>query len=81
MSNDLNIKKLEFFRDEFTDCIFISNIKYMWKFILDNKPHTIILICTKLFSKRKVYLDNKEIYNSRKYTNNFNLSFPLEFLI
>ena len=79
MSNDLNIKKLEFFRDEFTDCIFISNIKYMWKFILDNKPHTIILICTKLFSKRKVYLDNKEIYNSRKYTNNFNLSFPLEF--
>ena len=79
MSYDINIKKLEYFRDEFSNCFFITNIKYTWKFILDNKPHIVILLNTKLLGKRKVYLDNKEIYNSRKYSNNFNFSFPLEF--
>ena len=79
MSYSLNIKKLEFFRDEFKDCFFITNIKYNWKFILDNKPHSITLLYKKIFGKRIIYLDNKEIYNSRKYTYNFNLSFPIEF--
>ena len=79
MSYSLNIKKLEFFRNEFKYCFFITNIKYNWKFTLDNKPHLISLLYKKLFGKRIIYLDNKEIYNARKYTSNFNISFPVEF--
>ena len=79
MSYNLNIRKLEFFKDEYKNCIFISNIKYTWQFILDNKPRTVILIYTKFFGKRVIYLDNKQIYNSSKYTYNFNFSFPIEF--
>ena len=79
MSYNLNIRKLEFFKDEFKNCIFISNIKYTWQFILDNKPRTVILIYTKFFGKRVIYLDNKQIYNSSKYTYNFKVSFPIEF--
>lgn len=79
MSYNLNIRKLEFFKDEYKNCIFISNIKYIWQFILDNKPRTVILIYTKFFGKRVIYLDNKQIYNSSKYTFNFNVSFPIEF--
>lgn len=79
MSYNLNIRKLEFFKDEFKNCIFISNIKYTWQFILDNKPRTVILIYTKFFGKRVIYLDNKQIYNSSKYTYNFTVSFPIEF--
>ena len=79
MSYNINIKKLEFFKDEYTNCFFVSNIKYTWKFILDNKQRTVILLYTKLFGKRIIYLDNKEIYNSSKYTYNFNISFPIEF--
>ena len=79
MSYNLNIRKLEFFKDEYKNCIFISNIKYTWQFILDNKPRTVILIYTKFFGKRVIYLDNKQIYNSSKYTYNFNVSFPIEF--
>ena len=79
MSYNLNIRKLEFFKDEYKNCIFISNIKYTWQFILDNKPRTVILIYIKFFGKRVIYLDNKQIYNSSKYTYNFNVSFPIEF--
>ena len=79
MSYNLNIRKLEFFKDEYKNCIFISNIKYTWQFILDNKPRTVILIYTKFFGKRVIYLDNKQIFNSSKYTYNFNFSFPIEF--
>ena len=79
MSYDINIKKLEFLREEYTNCFFISSKKYTWKFILDNKPHKVVLLYTKLLGKRIIYLDDKEIYNSRKYTYTFNLSFPIEF--
>ena len=79
MSNDINIRKLEFYKQEYKSCFFVSNIKYVWKFILDNKQHIIILFFTKLFGKRKIYLDKKMIYNSNKCTNDFNISFPLEF--
>ena len=79
MSNDINIRKLEFYKQEYKSCFFVSSIKYIWKFILDNKNHIIILLFTKLFGKRKIYLDKKIIYNSNKFTNDFNISFPIEF--
>ena len=79
MSYGINIKKLEFFREEYTNCFFISTTKYTWKFILDNNPHLVILLYTKFFGKRILYLDNKEISNSKKYTYNFNISFPIDF--
>lgn len=79
MLNGLNIKKLEFFKDVYTDCLFITSIKYSWQFMLNNKHHIINLLYTKLFGKRIIYLDNKEIYYSRKYTYNFNISFPLDY--
>ena len=79
MSYNINIKNLEYLREEFTNCIFISCKKYAWQFILDNKPHKVVLLYTKLFGKRIIYLDDKEIYNSNKYTSKFHLSFPIEF--
>ena len=79
MSYDINIKNLEFLREEFTNCFFISSKKYTWQFVLENKPHKVVLLYTKLLGKRIIYLDDKEIYNSRKYTNKFILSFPIEF--
>ena len=79
MSYDINIKNLEFLREEFTNCFFISSKKYTWQFVLENKPHKVVLLYTKLLGKRIIYLDDKEIYNSRKYTYKFILSFPIGF--
>ena len=79
MSDDINIKKLEFFKEEYKNCFFITSIKYVWKFILDNKQHIVILLYTNLLGKRKIYLDKKEIYNSSKFIYDFNLSFPIEY--
>jgi hypothetical protein len=79
MSNGINIQKLEFYKDIYTNCLFISNVKYSWHFILNDKQHVIILLYTKLLGKRIIYLDEKQIHNSKKYTYNFAFSFPLEF--
>ena len=79
MSNELDIRNLVFHKNEYTNCFLISCIKYTWKFVLNKNLHIIYLFNTKLFGKRRIILDNKEIYNKSVFTCNFTISFPVEF--
>lgn len=79
MSNELNIRKLFFLKNEYTNCFFISCNKYTWKFTLNNRAHIIYLFFIKIFGKRQIYVDSKKIYDKSKYMNDFHISFPIEF--
>ena len=79
MSNEIDIRNLIFHKNEYKNCFLISCIKYTWKFILNNNSHTIYLFYIKLFGKRQIFIDNKKIFDKRKFTCNFQISFPVEF--
>ena len=79
MSDEIDIRNLIFHKIEYTNCFLISCIKYTWKFILNNNSNIIYLFYIKLFGKRQIFIDNKKIYNKRKFTFNFQISFPVEF--
>ena len=81
MSNELNIRNLSFLKNEYTDCCFLfSCIKYTWKFVVNNNSHTIFLFYKKFLGKRQIFLDNKKIYSKNIFTNDFCLSFPVEYI-
>ena len=79
MSDEIDIRNLIFHKNEYKNCFLISCVKYTWKFILNNNSHIIYLFYIKLFGKRQIFIDNKKIYDKRKFTFNFQISFPVEF--
>jgi len=80
MSYGLNIHNLEFSKNEYTNCLLISSVEYTWKFVLNNNLHIINLFYKKLFGKRQVFLDNKNIFSKNSFINDFRISFPIDFI-
>ena len=78
MSYNIDIKNLQFSKEKFETCFFFTTVKYIWKFTLDNSSHNVTLFYCSMLGKRQIFLNNKEIFKSFKYTHNFEINFPIE---
>ena len=77
-SRDINIKNLNFNKEEKGFFFSKSYLIYTWKFKLDNVNRIISLAHSKIKGKRVITLDNKQICLFRKYTYNFSYEFTID---
>ncbi len=77
-NQDIDIKNLQFISEDKGSFFSKTCREYRWKFVLDGIQRIISLYHSKIIGRRTIYLGKQQIYRHRKYTYNFQYSFPIE---
>ena len=74
---NINLSHYKYSTEAIGDFLKASKVKFNWEFRIDDIPHKIELIHSRLKGKRKVIVDGNEISQTKKFSLKFSFNFPI----